>query len=313
MSINHVQFQKGLSLDEFIEKYGKEEFCREAVLKAKWPTGFKCPECGCKKHCQLTRGDYQCNQCHRQTSLISGTIFQGTKLPLRKWFLAMYLLTQHKKGVSALQLSRDLGVNYKTAWSVKHKLMQTMMERQQEKKLQGRVEMDDAYLGGEHSGKRGRGSENKFPFIAAVETTEDGKPVQIHLRRVKGFRTKEIIRYAKVSLASGSHVFTDGLACFNGLSEVGCEHTAIVTGGGKSCVKIEAFTWVNTVLGNVKNALTGTYHAIRKNHASRYLAEFEYRFNRRFDLPSMLDRLLFIAVKTPPMPSRLLKIAEDYG
>ena len=114
MSINHVQFQKGLSLDEFIEKYGKEKFCREAVLKAKWPTGFKCPECGCKKHCQLTRGEYQCNQCHRQTSLLSGTIFQGTKLPLRKWFLAMYLFTQHKKGVSALQLSRDLGVNYKT-------------------------------------------------------------------------------------------------------------------------------------------------------------------------------------------------------
>ena len=78
-------------------------------------------------------------------------------------------------------------------------------------------------------------------------------------------------------------------------------------------MEIEAFTWVNTVLGNVKNALTGTYHAIRKSHASRYLAEFEYRFNRRFDLPSMLDRLLFIAVKTPPMPSRFLKIAEDYG
>lgn len=313
MPINHVQFQKGLSLDEFIERYGKEDSCREAVLKAKWPTGFQCSECGCKKHCQLTRGEYQCNRCHHQTSLISGTIFQGTKLPLRKWFLAMYLLTQHKKGVSALQLSRDLGVNYKTAWSVKHKLMQTMMERQQEKKLQGRVEMDDAYLGGEHSGKRGRGSENKFPFIAAVETTDDCKPVQIHLRRVKGFRTEEIIHYAKVSLASGSHVFTDGLACFSGLSEAGCEHTAIVTGGGKNCVKIEAFTWVNTVLGNVKNALTGTYHAIRKNHASRYLAEFEYRFNRRYDLPSMLNRLLFIAVKTPPMPNRLLKIAEDYG
>ena len=313
MSINQVQFQKGLSLDEFIESYGKEELCREAVQKAKWPTGFKCPQCGNTSHCQLTRGNYQCNQCHHQTSLIAGTIFQGTKLPLRKWFLAMYLLTQHKKGVSALQLSRDLGVNYKTAWSVKHKLMQTMMERQQEKKLQGRVEMDDAYLGGEHSGKRGRGSENKFPFIAAVETTDDGKPIQIQLRRVKGFKKEEIAQYAKASLAPDSHIFSDGLACFKGVIDADCKHTAIVTGGGKSCVEIEAFKWVNTVLGNVKNALTGTYHAIRKNHASRYLAEFEYRFNRRFNLPSMLDRLLFIAVKTSPMPYRLLKIADDYG
>lgn len=313
MTINQVQFQKGLSLDKFIERYAAEESCKKALFKAKWPKGYICPNCDCIKHCQLTRGNYQCNQCRHQTSLISGTIFQGTKLPLRKWFLAMYLLTQHKKGVSALQLSRDLGVNYKTAWSVKHKLMQTMMERQQEKQLQGRVEMDDAYLGGEHSGKRGRGSENKFPFIAAVETTDDGKPVQIHLRRVRGFKKTEIAQYAKVSLATGSHIFTDGLACFKGVSDAGCVHTAIVTGGGKSCVEIEAFTWVNTVLGNVKNALTGTYHAIRKNHASRYLAEFEYRFNRRYNLATMLDRLLFIAVKTPPMPAKLLKIADDYG
>lgn len=154
----------------------------------------------------------------------------------------MYLLTQHKKGVSALQLSRDLAVNYKTAWSVKHKLMQTMMERQQGKKLQGRIEMDDAYLGGERSGKRGRGSENKIPFIAAVETTEEGKPIQIHLRRIKEFRTDEIIKYSKASLVSNSHVFTDGLACFNGLGNAGCNHTSIVTGGGKSCVEIETFT-----------------------------------------------------------------------
>ncbi len=93
----------------------------------------------------------------------------------------------------------------------------------------------------------------------------------------------------------------------------GANIPCIVMEGGKECVKIEAFTWVNTVLGNVKNALTGTYHAIRKNHASRYLAEFEYRFNRHFDLPSMLNRLLFIAVKTSPIPNRFLKIAEGYG
>lgn len=313
MPINQVQFQKGLSLDEFISRYGKEEQCRKALMKAKWPNGFQCPQCECTKHCELTSGHYQCNQCHHQTSLIAGTIFQGTKLPLRKWFLAMHLLTQHKKGISALQLSRDLGVNYKTAWSVKHKLMQTMKERQQEKQLQGRVEMDDAYLGGERPGKRGRGSENKLPFIAAVETTDEGHPVQIHLRRIKGFRKVEIEQYAKDSLSSNCHVFTDGLLCFRGVESEVQQHTAIVTGGGKASVEVDAFQWVNTVLGNIKNAMTGTYHAIRDNHASRYLAEFEYRFNRRFNLDKMLDRLLFIAAKTPPMPYRLLKIADNYG
>ena len=313
MPVNHVQFQKGLSLDDFLEKYGTEESCKKALFKAKWPTGYQCPECGCQKHCQLTRGDYQCNRCHHQTSLIAGTIFQSTKLPLRKWFLAMYFMTQHKKGISALQLSRDLGVNYKTAWSVKHKLMQTMMERQQEKKLQGRVELDDAYLGGEHSGKRGRGSENKFPFVATVETTDDGRPVQMQLRRVKRFTKEEIKQYAQTAFSAGSHIISDGLPCFNGVHDAGFDHTVIVTGGGKDSVKIEAFKWVNTVLGNVKKAMSGTYHAIRPNHASRYLAEYEYRFNRRFDLASMVNRLLFVAARTPPMPGKYLKIAEDYG
>ena len=196
---------------------------------------------------------------------------------------------------------------------MKHKLMQTMLERQEDKQLQGRIEMDDAYLGGERSGKRWRGSENKIPFIAAVETTDDGKPVQIQLRRVKGFQKEAIKAYAAVSLAPNSHVISDGLACFRGIEAAGFDHTFIVTGGGKSCVEIDAFKWVNTVLGNVKTAMTGTYHAIRRRHASRYLAEFEYRFNRRYDLPGMLDRLLFIAVRTPPMPNRLLKIADSYG
>jgi len=109
------------------------------------------------------------------------------------------------------------------------------------------------------------------------------------------------------SLMPNSHVISDGLACFRGIAAAGYENTSIVTGGGKSCVKIGAFRWINTVLGNVKNALTGTYHVIRKQHASRYLAEFECRFNRRYDLPHMLDRLLFSSVKTTPMPNRLLK------
>ena len=270
MSINQVQFQKGLSLDEFIDQYGTEEACRKAVFSAKWPTSFQCPKCGYQKCCTLQRGQYQCHRCHHQTSLIVGTIFQGTKLPLKKWFLAMYLITQHKKGVSALQLARDLGVNYKTAWSIKHKLMQTMLERQQDKQLQGRIEMDDAYLGGERSGKRGRGADNKVPFIAAVETTEDGKPVQIHLRRVSGFKKEAIKAYATVSLAPNSHVISDGLGCFRGIAAAGFDHTSIVTGGGKGCVEIEAFKWVNTVLGNIKNALTSTYHAIRERHCLLY-------------------------------------------
>ena len=234
MPKNTIQFQKGLGLHEFLEKYGSEEQCRQALYQLPLANGICLPECGNTTGCELkNRPIYQCHKCHHQTSLTAGTIFHGTKLSLKKWFLAIYLLTQRKKSTSALQLSREIGVNYNTAWKLKHKLMQVMMERQSEKKLAGRIEIDDAYLGGEQPGKRGRGSRNKIPFVAAVETTQDGRPLKIHLRRVRGFRSAEIARYAKTSLAAGSTVFSDGLYCFRAVTDAGCDHVAIVTGGWK--------------------------------------------------------------------------------
>lgn len=314
MPKNTIQFQRGLGLHEFLEKYGTEVQCQQALYQLRWPTGYICPECGNTTGCELkSRKIYQCHKCHHQSSLIAGTIFHGTKLPLKKWFLAIYLLTQRKKSTSALQLSREIGVNYNTAWKLKHKLMQVMMERQSNYKLAGRIEMDDAYIGGEKPGKRGRGSRNKIPFVAAVETTQDGRPMKIHLRRVRSFHRAEIARYAKSSLVVGSTVFSDGLHCFRAVTDAACAHIPIVTGGGRKSTQLSTFKWVNTLLGNVKNALLGTFHAIRKKHVPRYLAEFEYRFNRRFDLPIMIDRLIYVALRTPPMPYRFLKMAEVYG
>lgn len=314
MSRNSVQFQKGLSLAAFNEAYGTETQCRAALFQIRWPQGFFCPACGNATYCELgTRALYQCHKCHHQTSLIAGTIFENTKLPLSTWYLAIYLLTQHKSGVSALQLSRDLGVRYTTAWTMKHKLMQVMLEHEREKTLSDRIEIDDAYLGGERAGKTGRGSPNKVPFIAVVQTTKDQQPVAIQLRRVKGFRKTALAHYAHTSLRPGSRVWSDGLSCFAAVADAGCMHIPLVTGGGRSSAKDPTFKWVNTVLGNVKNAITGTYHSISRKHVPRYLAEFEYRFNRRYDLPAMIERLSFVAARTPPMPYKLITMAETYG
>ena len=106
---------------------------------------------------------------------------------------------------------------------------------------------------------------------------------------------------------------SDGLACFRAVTEAKCEHIPIVTGGGPKSVEKEEFYWVNTMIGNVKNAITGTYHAIDPRHLPRYLAEFCYRFNRRFDLENLFPRFVSIAARTPPMPNRLLSLAESYG
>jgi transposase-like protein len=181
MARNMVQFQKGLSEPAFERLYGTEEQCRAVVVASRWPDGFACPACGGGEHSQVkTRGLFQCTACRRQTSPIAGTIFASTKLPLRTWFRAMYHITQTKQGISSIELGRRLGVTQTTAWKVKHKLKQVMLERDASKQLTGRVEIDDAYLGGERSGgKRGRGAAGKTPFVAAVETTPDGKPVRI--------------------------------------------------------------------------------------------------------------------------------------
>ncbi len=312
---NKVQFQKGYSFLEFMENYGTEEKCRQALFDWRWPEGYICPDCGGKSYCTLkSRSLYQCNHCHHQHSLTSGTIFASTKLPLRTWFLAIHLLTQAKTGLSALALRRQLGVSYNTAWSMKQKIMQVMKERDDSKPLTGIIQLDDVYWGGEHrGGKPGRGSQNKTPFLAAVAVNEAGHPIAMNMNVVKGFRLNEIARWARDHVSSESLVVSDGLACFRAVTASGCQHSSIVTGGGPASVTNETFTWVNTMIGNVKNSITGTYHAINPKHLPRYLAEFCYRFNRRFELENMLPRFAYIAARTPPMPVRLLKLAEACG
>lgn len=312
---NKVQFQKGYSLAGFLADYGTEEKCREALFQWRWPQGYVCPKCGRSSFCTLnTRAIYQCNHCHHQHSLISGTIFSATKLPLTTWFLAIHLLTQAKTGLSALSLHRQLGVNYNTAWGLKQKVMQVMKERDDSRPLSGIVQLDDAYWGGERrGGKRGRGSPAKTPFVAAVSVDTKGHPVAMNMNVVAGFRSREIARWAKRHLSAQCQVVSDGLPCFRAVTEAGCQHTSIVTGSGPASVSHIEFAWVNTMIGNVKNSMVGAYHAINHKHLPRYLAEFCYRYNRRFDLHSLLPRFGYMAVRTPPMPMRLLKLAEVHG
>ena len=151
MAMNRVQFQKGLSMSAFQQRYGTEAACEAAVLATRWPHGFVCPHCEgttCSRFERHGRMYWQCTGCRHQYSLLAGTVFDNTKLPLTQWFQALYVLTQTKNNVSALELMRHLGVCYRTAWRMKHKLMQAMLHRDAARQLNGFVQMDDAYLGG---------------------------------------------------------------------------------------------------------------------------------------------------------------------
>ena len=314
MAMNRVQFQPGLSMAEFMDRYGSDANCEAALIESRWPEGFACPSCGCGHSSSFRREGrlyFQCAACRHQCSVISGTIFEATKLPLSRWFLAMHLLTQSKNNVAALELMRHLGVCYKTAWLMKHKLMEVMREREDSRQLEGRVEIDDAYLGGERTGgKVGRGSENKVPFVAAVQTTPEGKPQFVCLRR-QPFTNEEVAVFAARSIAPSATVVSDGLWCFGAVQIVGAEHERVVTGGGKASVALPQFRAVNTFLGNLKRSLGGTYHAFDfAKYAHRYLAEAQYRFNRRFNLRSILDRLIRAACLTIPTPASAIRTAE---
>jgi transposase-like protein/ribosomal protein L37AE/L43A len=297
---NQVQFQKGLSTIEFNRRYGTEEQCRAALVGMRWPDGFVCPKCSGRVHgfCE-PRGLFQCRACRVQTSARAGTIFHKSRTPLTKWFLAMHLITASKNDIASLELARQLDVKWDTAWLIKQKLLEVMLQRNSMYKLAGDIQVDDAYQGGKKAGKRGRGAANKLPFVIAV-ATRDGHPIYTHLRVVPGF-TKEAMRdYAVDNIAAGARILTDGLACFNGFDEAGMTHVIKITGGGRPTGS--DFKWVNTGLGNTKGAITGTCRSIDIRHTPRYLAGYEWRYNRRFDLPKNLERLARFAVTVAPKP-----------
>jgi hypothetical protein len=177
--------------------------------------------------------------------------------------------------------------------------------------LTGRVEIDDAYLGGEHGGTPGRGSENKVPFVAAVQTTADGKPQRVCFKAMR-FTKVGIQEWARRVLAPDAEVYSDALPSMKaGLAAEVLNYHAIRTGSGRKAVLHPEFRCVNTVLSNLKTAISGTYHAFNfAKYADRSLAEVQYRSNRRFDLSVILRRLLRAATTTRPYPIPVLKMFE---
>lgn len=310
MAMNQVQFQAGLSLPAFLEHYGSEVQCEQALEAMRWPCGFVCPRCASTAHCRFQRhqiGYWQCSACHHQSSLRSGTVMDNSKLPLRTWLLAMYLLGQSKTNLSALELMRHLGVSYPTAWRIKHKLMQAMVEREADRKLGGVVQLDDAYLGGERNGgKAGRGSENKRPFLIAVETSEDGRPLRAAIDPVAGFTKAALSEWISRRLYPGADVYSDGLGAFRAL-EAEHAHT-VIEGNGRAHCEADNARWVNVVLSNLKRSLDGAYHAFKfAKYAHRYLAETMWRFNSRFDLIQLVPGLLAASAAIKPWPERALR------
>jgi hypothetical protein len=177
--------------------------------------------------------------------------------------------------------------------------------------LRGRVQIDDACLGGERNGgKAGRGSENKLPIVTAVSLDDVGHPIHVKLAKVETFSFAAIADWAQEALARGCEVISDGLACFRAVTEVGCTHQAVIV-NGRHPKDLPEFRWINTVISNLKTSFSGTFHALSfEKYGDRYVGAICYRFNRRFNLEGLTERIVHAVCNCTARPERLLREAE---
>lgn len=185
------------------ERFRDDDACRDYIRRLRWPRGFVCPHCGAAGEPWAMAGGWlRCRACRKETSLTAGTIFEGTRKPLRMWFLAMWFVTSQKNGVSALGLQRELGLgSYETAWTWLHKLRRAMV-RPGRDLLSGGVEVDETYVGGPEEGTRGRETENKA--IVAIAAEKNGRGLgRIRLQRIKDVSTDSLLPFSKVPWSLG--------------------------------------------------------------------------------------------------------------
>jgi transposase-like protein len=290
------------TLLEMEQRFATEEACRDYLTKLRWPTDFVCPECQGKGGWEDRRRRWTCQACRRQTTVTAGTIFDGTHLPLRLWFRAVWLVTSQKSGASALGLQRVLGLgSYETAWTWLHKLRRAMV-RPERDRLKGTVEVDEAFIGG-LSPEPGRDGTGKA--MVAIAAEEDGAGIgRIRLARVADGSTPSLHGFIQQSIAPGGTVHTDGWAPYQGLEKLGYSHRITrLKGQGKEAA-VELLPRVHRVASLLKRWLLGTHQgAVSPLHLDYYLDEFTFRFNRRRSASrgKLFFRLLEQAVQVGPV------------
>lgn len=294
------------TLREFQHWFGSEDACRAYLVHLRWPDGFRCPRCQHEKAWLTRRQVYHCQHCGGQTSVTAGTIFQDTRKPLRLWFEAIWYLVNQKNGVSALGLQRMLGFSrYETVWGWLHKL-RTAMVRPGRECLSGTVEVDETFMGGPRTGKRGRGAAGKTLVLIAVE--DRGPHLgRIRLRRVADATAPSLLAAVQAGVERGSVVRTDGWRSYTALPPAGYRHVVVrpTAEVGENLLPL-----VNRVAALLKRWLQGTHQgAVRPSHLDYYLDEFTFRFNRRTSRSrgKLFFRLVQQAVAVEPVTQTELR------
>jgi transposase-like protein len=297
---NRLKKRRILTVKEFRARFGDDEQCARYLASERWPNGFLCPRCGGRSRGYMaSRRVEECADCGYQCSVTAGTIFHKTRVPLTGWFWAIYRMGPDKKGISALQLSKEIGVSYPTAWLLQHKIRKAMADRDQGYQLSGLIEVDEGYAGGAEQGdaQKGRGAKSKSVVAVAVERLAPGADGE---KPIPGFAALAVIPNAAASslhgflqakVQPGSRVLSDGWKGYLGLEQQGFQHTATPLHGDPEEAH-RLFPWVHITRSNLKRFLLGTHHKVEPKHLKRYVAEFAYRLNRRSMETNLFDRLV---------------------
>lgn len=293
------------SWDEFRTWYATDADCVDYLDWLRWGGGFVCPTCGVEGH-GWRRSDnrWQCGRCDALASVTAGTVFDKTRLPLTLWFAAAWKMTQQKNGVSAVGLRNELGLtSSQTVWHMLHRY-RAAMTRITRPRLSGDVEVDETFLGGVHSGKRGRGAYGKTLVAVAVEVPAHKGFGRCRLQVVKDASRAELHGFIRTNVEEGSVVITDGLEAYKTLGASGDyvhKPHAIKNSGSQAH---ELLPGVHRVASLLKSWVTGTFHgSVSPEHLQAYLEEFTFRFNRRHSRSRgmLFFRLLECSVAAPPL------------
>jgi transposase-like protein/Zn ribbon nucleic-acid-binding protein len=284
------------SLIEFQDTYRDEDACIRYLVERRWPNGFVCPACGSMKAWQLNgRPVWECRECGRQTSLTAGTLMAKTKLALRVWFWAAYLMTTHSNGLSALQLTNQLGLNYRTAWLLEAKLRRAMVNPERAL-LSGLVEIDQAEIPfrQKNSPNDVGGHDGMITVVGAVEVVDrktgatprwkpgrkllNTRPQRVRLQVISNNTATTLEAFVRETVATGTVVLTDRHGGYSGLKAMGYRHYPYLVGPMAAHVVLP---WIHRVFTLLKRWGLGVYHGVRRKHVQEYLDEYTFRFNRR--------------------------------
>lgn len=289
-----------MNLNDIAKNYNNEEQARTFLEKQRWPNGAICPHCGVegesyrlkpkadsKKGTHVRPGVWKCSGCRKQYTVRVGTIFEDSHIPLATWLKAIHLLCSSKKGMSSHQLHRMLGVSYKSAWFMSHRIRYAMSQEplsSKLRKLRGSVEVDETYVGGRQyrgpHGRRYRVKTNKVPVVALVER---GGDVRSFVQEMVTGRTLKQVIHENVS--PESHIMTDEHPGYGGLKKHFGGHSRIrhswqIYARKEKDVVISTNT-IEGYFSILKRGINGVYHHVGKQHLHRYLSEFDFRYNSR--------------------------------